>query len=112
MSIFNGEFFKGFIDIITNVVDNLSKVGPLLGSINLLQLINQIKLVGQLLLNAFSKNIGKIQQSSKEWQKSFTNGWPSVGERIADAISKAIVAKAVPTGKQFAEGVVQGAQGG
>ena len=43
MSIFNGEFFKGFIDIITNVVDNLSKVGPLLGSINLLQLINQIK---------------------------------------------------------------------
>ena len=112
MSIFDGEFFKGFVDIITNVIDNLSKMGPLLGGINLLQLINQIKLVGQLLLNTFSKNIGKIQQSSKEWQSSFTNGWPSVGERIADAIANAIVAKAVPTGKQFAEGVVQGAQGG
>lgn len=112
MSIFDGEFFKGFIDIITNVIDNLSKMGPLLGGINLLQLINQIKLVGQLLLNTFSKNISKIQKSSKEWQNSFTNGWPSVGERIADVIAKAIVAKAVPTGKQFAEGVVQGAQGG
>jgi hypothetical protein len=109
MSIFDGEFFKGFIDIVTNVVDNLSKMGPLLGGINLLQLINQIKLVGQLLLNTFSKGITKIQGSSKEWQKAFTNGWPTVGERIGDDIAKAIIAKAVPTGKEFAKGVEKGA---
>jgi hypothetical protein len=36
MSIFDGEFFKGFIDIINNVVENLSRMGPILGTINLL----------------------------------------------------------------------------
>ena len=110
MSIFDGEFFKGFVDIITNVIDNLSKMGPILGGLNIMQLINQIKLIGQLLLNTFGKGITKIQASNKEWQSTFTKGWPTVGERIADALVKAIVAKGKEAGLEFAKQVEAGAK--
>jgi hypothetical protein len=33
MSAFNGDFFKGALDIINNIITSLSKVGPLLGGI-------------------------------------------------------------------------------
>mgnify|MGYP003293671815 CR=1 FL=1 len=40
MSIFNGEFFKGIIDIANNIVTSFSRLGPILGGLNLLKLIN------------------------------------------------------------------------
>ena len=101
MSIFNGEFFKGAVDIINNFVQSLSRVGPLLGTINLLQLINQIKLIGSLLINSFSKSISKVHNANKEWQNAFTQGWTPVGERIADALAAAILKKASGVGKEF-----------
>lgn len=95
MSIFNGEFFKDVVDVINNVITSMSRLGPVLGSINLIQLINQIKLIGQLLVNSFSGSISKVQKSRKDWETAFTNGgWQSVGEKIgakiADGISSAV----------------------
>lgn len=101
MSIFNGWFFKGAVDVINNFVQSLSRVGPVLGAINLLQLINQIKLVGQLLINTFSKSISKVHNANKEWQNAFTGGWTPVGEKIADALATAILNKASVVGKEF-----------
>jgi hypothetical protein len=63
MSIFNGEDFKNILDIINNVIKSLNRVGPLLGSLNILNLINQIKMVGQLLINSFSNGLSKIYKS-------------------------------------------------
>lgn len=91
MSVFNGEFFKNFIDIINNVITNISRLGPALGTINLFQLINQIKLIGQLLVNSFSGSISKVQKSRKEWETAFTNGgWKSVGDQIGSKIAAGI----------------------
>ena len=108
MSIFNGEFFKGIIDIANNVVTSLSRMGPILGSINLIKLINQIKLIGQLLLNSFSGAISQVRNANKKWQDNFTNGWESVGERIARKIAEALIKAAPKTGKAYVEGIQAG----
>lgn len=108
MSIFNGEFFKGAIDIANNVVTSLSRMGPILGSINLIKLINQIKLIGQLLLNSFSGAISQVRNANKKWQDNFTNGWESVGERIARKIAEALIKAAPKTGKAYVEGIQAG----
>ena len=90
MSIFNGEFFKGAVDLANNLIQSFSRLGPLLGSINLLQLINQIKIIGQLIVQSLSGGLSKITKAKNEWQKEFTNGWESVGDKIGDIIAKAI----------------------
>ena len=111
MSIFNGEFFKGIIDIVNNIVANISNLGPILGSLNLLKLINQIKLIGQLLINSFSGALSKLRSANKEWQNNFTNGWEGVGEKIAQKIANALIGSAAETGKAYVAGVKQGAEG-
>ena len=90
MSIFNGEDFKNILDIINNVIKSLNRVGPLLGSLNVLNLINQIKMVGQLLINSFSNGLSKIQKSRQEWQDAFTGGWESAGDKIGQKIANGI----------------------
>lgn len=90
MSIFNGEDFKNILDIINNVIKSLNRVGPLLGSLNILNLINQIKMVGQLLINSFSNGLSKIQKSRQEWQDAFTGGWESAGDKIGQKIANGI----------------------
>ena len=110
MSIFNGEFFKGIVDIANNIVTSLSRMGPILGSINLIKLINQIKLIGQLLLNSFSGAISRVRKANKDWQDSFTGGWEGVGDKITEAILKRLMARAKDTGRKFTEGVAQGAE--
>ena len=101
MSIFNGEFFKGIIDIANNVVTSFSRMGPILGGLNLLKLINQIKLIGQLLINSFAGAINKVRNASKTWQDNFTGGWEGAGTKIANILAKAIISKASVVGKEF-----------
>lgn len=113
MSVFNGEFFKNFIDIINNVITNISRLGPALGTINLLQLINQIKLIGQLLVNSFSGSISKVQKSRKEWETAFTNGgWKSVGEQIGSKIAAGISTAIAGAVKESLTGATNTSVGG
>ena len=96
MSIFDGEFFKGFIDIINNVVENLSRMGPILGTINLLQLINQIKLIGQLLVNSFSSGFTKISKAKKDWENQFTSTFGATSKKAGDSLLDKFLNKVFP----------------
>ena len=101
MSIFNGEDFKNILDIINNVIKSLNRIGPLLGSLNVLNLINQIKMVGQLLINSFSNGLSKVQKSRREWQDAFTGGWESAGDKIGQKIASGINKYIDPTIQQI-----------
>ena len=90
MSIFNGEFFKGIIDIANNIVTSFSRLGPILGGLNLLKLINQIKMVAAMLVNTFANGFQKIIKSNKDWQEKMTGGWPTIGEKIGNFVAKGI----------------------
>lgn len=118
MSIFNGDFFKGVLDIINNIVTSVSRLGTVMGTIKVVQLINQIKLIGQLLLNMFTPVIQQFRTMRQNFQNEFTSGWEPVGTKIAQEISKAMEKVLLPfaeklgidMGKATAKGANEGAE--
>ena len=107
MSVFNGNFFKTAIDLINNFITSLNRVGPLLGSINLLQLISQIKLIGSLLVNVFQKSLSDTSFKINNWKKSFTEGgWTTLGETIGEKLGAGLL-KAIKEAGGKIPGVVE-----
>ena len=107
MSIFNGEDFKGILDVITNVITSLNRMGPALGALNVLNLINQIKMIGQLLVKSFSSGLSRIASARKEMQERFSQGWESVGNKIADLITKGIKTKVTQSITEVKKSAIQ-----
>ena len=110
MSVFNGNFFKTAVDLINNFITSLNRVGPLLGSINLLQLISQIKLIGSLLVNVFQKSLSTTSLKINNWKKSFTEGgWTTVGETIGEKIGAGLLNALKEAGVKIPDAVEEAA---
>lgn len=90
MGIFDGDFFKGAIDILNNVITNISRLGTVMGTINVIKIISQIKLIGQLLLNLMSPAITKWKTQIDQSKQNFTQGWDDVGDRIGKSLWETI----------------------
>lgn len=93
MDIFNGEFFKGIISGITNLLDGLNKLSKPTALLNFVSIIQGIKIVGNVLVSLFTSTFGQIRAN---WKKLFEDM-----VKIAQAKSKEAGRQ---SGQKFKEG--------
>lgn len=65
MDIFNGEFFKGIIGGITNLLDGLNKLSKPTALLNFVSVIQGMKIIGNVLVSAFTSAFGQIRANWK-----------------------------------------------
>lgn len=66
MDIFNGEFFKGIIGGITNLLDGLNKLSKPTALLNFVSVIQGMKIIGNVLVSAFTSAFGQIRANWKQ----------------------------------------------
>lgn len=66
MSALNGNFFKGLIDGLTTVLEGFNKLSKPTAILNAVSIIQGLKIIGQLFVNAFSSAFGQIRTNFKQ----------------------------------------------
>lgn len=110
MSIVNGDTFKGIIDMITNFINGLNKLGSWTSILNIGLLLRNLKILASALINSFSEPMSEITQhyksrfqeittiafkAGKESRKKFTEGFKSadIAEDLAETIANNLSSK-------------------
>lgn len=66
MGALNGNFFKGLIDGLTTVLEGFNKLSKPTAILNAVSIIQGLKVIGQLFVNAFSSAFGQIRTNFKQ----------------------------------------------
>lgn len=110
MSIANGPVVGGFLEILNNVITNLSSYDPVTSIAKVLSLISSLKNVIQLIFTTITASAQATMTQIKENQNAIFGsapGWAeSIGRKIAQGIQKGLADEASQT-RATVEGGVQ-----
>ena len=87
MNIVNGDTFKGLIDLVTNFINGLNKLGNWQSILNIANLITSIKMIGSLLVNSFAGPLSSIVSQIRGHADETVKIWADAGRRAAKANS-------------------------
>lgn len=105
MNIFNGDFFKGFLEGLNSVLEGFNKLSKPTALLNVAGIISAIKLLASLGISAFSNAFGEVRMN----YKSMIEGMRTVSEEGGRNNAQSF-ANGVRTQTQIQQGVPAGWQ--
>lgn len=105
MDIFNGDFFKGFIDGLNTILEGFNKLSKPTALLNVAGIISALKLIGNLGISAFSKAFGEVRMNYKSMMENMRTVSEEGGRSNAQSF-----ANGVRTQTQIQQGVHAGWQ--
>ena len=100
MDIFNGDFFKGFIDGLNTILEGFNKLSKPTALLNVAGIISALKLIGNLGISTFSKAFGEVRMNYKSMMENMRTVSEEGGRNNAQSF-----ANGVRTQTQIQQGV-------